>query len=287
MEISTQTDVMFRRFGEAEAIKIFAEAGWDALDYSMFDINPATSVLTRGDFREYARLLRETAEKHGLRFNQAHAPFPSYRHDNEEYNATIFELIVRSMEIAGILGAETIIVHPITHGQTYDERKAINMAFYSRLLPYCEKFGVTIAVENMFSWGDGHAMPAVCSTEAEFVDYIDSLDPQYFCACLDIGHAELRGAGAFSAVSMIRALGGKRLRALHVHDNDRFSDLHTLPFTRSLRWKEIVGALAEIGYSGVFTFEADNFIAGFPPELSAEASKLMAAVGRYLVRDLI
>lgn len=286
MQISTQTEVMSRRFGETEAIRLLAEAGWDALDYSMFDINPTTSVLTRSDYREHARLLRETAEKHGVRFNQAHAPFPSYKHGNEEYNAMIFDLIVRSMEIAGILGAETIIVHPITHGETYCERKAVNMAFYNRLKPYCEQFGVIVAVENMFGFADGHVTPAVCSTEAEFVDYIDSLDERYFCACLDIGHAELRGAGAFSAVSMIRALGGKRLRALHVHDNDKTSDLHTLPFTRSIRWREIIDALIEIGYSGVFTFEADNFISGFPPELSFEASKFMATVGRYLVRDM-
>lgn len=286
MKISTQTEVMFRRFGDAEGIRLLAEAGWDALDYSMFDINPATSVLTRSDYREYARSLREKAESYGLRFNQAHAPFPSYRHGNDEYNTMIFDLIVRSMEIASILGAEIIIVHPITHGSTYDERKAINMVFYNRLKPYCEKFGITVALENMWGHADGHVTPAACSTEAEFVDYIDSLDEKCFCACLDIGHGEMKGSGAFSSVSMIRALGGKRLRSLHVHDNDKIGDLHTLPFTRSIRWQEIVDALIEIDYPGVFTFEADNFIAGFPAELSLEASKLMAAVGRYLVRDM-
>jgi L-ribulose-5-phosphate 3-epimerase len=286
LQISTQTEVFFRRFGDKEGIRLLAEAGWDALDYSMFDINPATSVMTRADYRDYARSLRETAESHGMRFNQAHAPFPSYRPDNDEYNTVIFELIVRSMEIAGILGAEIIIVHPITHGQTYDERKKINLDFYNSLQPYCEKFGVMVALENMWGHADGRVIPAACSTEAEFVDYIDSLDSRYFCACLDIGHAEMRGAGAFSAVSMIRALGGDRLKSLHVHDNDKIGDLHAMPFTRAIKWREIADALKEIEYSGVFTFEADGFLHNFPHELTLDVSKLMASIGRYLVRDM-
>ena len=151
MEISTQTDVIFRRFGETEGIAKFAQAGWDALDYSMFDMNPNTSVLYRPDYREYAHQLRETAEKHGLRFNQAHSPFPCYKHGDDDYNKLIIDLIIRSMEIAGIIGAETIVVHPIHHGQTYNERKAINMAFYDKLKPYSEQYGVTI--ENEKKWG--------------------------------------------------------------------------------------------------------------------------------------
>ena len=35
---------------------------------------------------------------------------------------------------------------------------------------------------------------------------------------------------------MIRALGGKRVKALHVHDNDLVRDVHTLPFTRKIDW---------------------------------------------------
>lgn len=36
MKISTQTDVIFPAFGIDEGMKIFRDAGFDALDFSMF-----------------------------------------------------------------------------------------------------------------------------------------------------------------------------------------------------------------------------------------------------------
>ena len=63
---------------------------------------------------------------------------------------------------------------------------------------------------------------------------------------------------------MIRALGGKRVKALHVHDNDLVRDVHTLPFTRKIDWDEVMTALKDIGYDGELTFEADTFLSQFP-----------------------
>lgn len=39
MRISTQTDIIFPAFGIDEGMKIFKEAGFDALDFSMFYMN--------------------------------------------------------------------------------------------------------------------------------------------------------------------------------------------------------------------------------------------------------
>jgi Sugar phosphate isomerases/epimerases len=288
MLVSNQTDIFARRFGEFEAIKLLARIGWDALDFSMFDKTGQNSILVRDDWREYAKSLRKTADECGVFFNQAHAPFASYVAGKDEYNTKIHAQIVRSIEIAGILGVDIIIVHPISLKASYEEQKELNLEFYNSLLPYCKQYGVKVALENMWGWsGETHSVtPAACSTAAEFVDYIDSLDRDWFCACLDIGHGEMQGSGALSSVELIKALGGDRLKALHVHDNDKIGDLHTLPFTRSINWNDITAALIEVNYSGIFTFEADNFIAGFPNDLSEAASKLMLEVGRYLVRDM-
>ena len=45
----------------------------------------------------------------------------------------------------------------------------------------------------------------------------------------------------------------------------------------------IAGALAEIGYEGDFTFEADEFLVKLPKPLKEDGSALMAKVGRYLI----
>lgn len=113
MKISTQTDVIFPAFGIDEGMKIFRDAGFDALDFSMFYMNSSReSELGLMSEDELVGTLRQTSEKYSLPFNQAHAPFPSYRFGNEEYNNFVYEKLKLSIRVAGKIGAEQIIVHP-------------------------------------------------------------------------------------------------------------------------------------------------------------------------------
>jgi len=290
MLIATQTDVFAHKFGDHDAIRLLAGIGYDALDYSMFDILNQNHPLNKDDYREYAQSLRKTAREYNIIFNQSHAPFPSYiqnpKEDKAGYNELIVLAIIRAMEVTSILGGKIVIVHPITLiNESYQTNKEFNINFYNNLVPYCKKYNIKIALENMWGW-DGEAKkvnPAACSTADEFVDYLDSLDKDYFTACLDIGHGEMQGTGAQSAVELINHLGHDRLKSVHIHDNDKSGDLHTLPYTQKLNWDEIMNALKNINYDGELTFEADNFISKFPAELYLSASKLMLDVGRYFV----
>ena len=293
MLISTQTDRFAAKFGDHDVIKLFAKIGYDALDYSMFGILNQNHPLNKNDYFEYAKSLKKTADENNIIFNQSHAPFPSYiQYPNQDqikmgYNEIIIYAIIRAIEVTSIIGGKIIIVHPITLlRSSYQEQKEFNINFYNNLLPYCKKFNVKIALENMWGWNDTDkkVTPAVCSTAYEFVDYLDSLDRNYFTACLDIGHAEMQGAESVSAVEMINALGYDRLKSLHIHDNDKIGDLHTMPFIQKLNWDEIMKSLKNINYDGDFTFESDNFISKFPVELYLNASALMLDVGRYFVK---
>lgn len=68
----------------------------------------------------------------------------------------------------------------------------------------------------------------------------------------------MRGSGD-GAVNMIKTLG-HRLKALHIHDNDRWHDNHQIPFSMDIDFEAIVKALKEIRYTGYFTLEADVFL---------------------------
>ena len=294
MIISTQTEAFAAKFGEHDAIKLLAKVGFDALDYSMFGICDKKHPINKEDYKEYAKSLKKTADEYNIVFNQVHAPFPSYVPDpkKEEYNENIVFYIIRAMEVASIIGGKIIIVHPITlPNQSRQIQKEFNINFYNKLLPYCKKFNVKIALENMWGWDEAakKVTPAACSTAYEFTDYLDTLNSldssggDWFVACLDVGHGEMQGTGAQSAVEFINTLGHNRLKSLHVHDNDKIGDLHTLPFTQKINWGEILNGLKSINYDGEFTFEADNFLMKFPQELYLSASALMLDVGRYLV----
>ena len=87
---------------------------------------------------------------------------------------------------------------------------------YFDLLPFAKECGVKIATENMWNWDTekDQSSFAACATSASFNEHLDIVNDDFFVACLDIGHAEMRGSGE-GAANMIRALGN-RLQALHI-----------------------------------------------------------------------
>ena len=97
------------------------------------------------------------------------------------------------MEIAAIVGAKAIVVHPQQHLRWADcaaELKEQNLAFYESLLPLCRAYNIRVAVENMWQRNrfGRSIVDSVCSTPREFFDYMEMLDSEWFVACLDIGH---------------------------------------------------------------------------------------------------
>jgi len=282
MLVSTQTEVLADRFGDAQAIRILANAGYDAFDLSLFRMYVDPDYpMNSPDFRTYAAGLRAVADEAGIVCNQAHAPFPSSTDDPEE-TELIFKMIVRAMEAAAIVGAKIIVVHPCQHMRYPGNEKAlkeINLAFYKRLIPYAEKFSIQIALENMWQYEVDHVIHSTCASPEEFCEYIDMLDSPWIVGCLDLGHVSLVHE---NFDHMIHALGKDRLKALHVHDTDFISDLHTMPFMAKMDYHAIAKSLADIGYDGDMTFEADNFLKGIPDALIPEAVRFMVHTGRYL-----
>lgn len=285
MILSTQTDRLGSTFNDAQAVKMIAAAGFDAVDYSMFGMKNENNILNGDGYKEYIKEIKNVGEGSGVIFNQSHAPFPSCRYGDDSYNNMIFNAIVRSIEISGMLGVRNIVVHP-TDIQEKEDQKKYNIDFYNRLLPYAKEYGVKIALENMFASSKllMRKIPNVCSLGPEFAEYVDELDSEYFTACLDIGHCGLVGG---NPSQMVRELGHDRLTALHVHDNDYVNDLHTMPFTQKIDWDDVTQALKDISYSGDFTYECDNFLSKLPTELLADGLKLMERVGRYLISKIV
>lgn len=282
MELSTQTDVGANRFGEEKTIRWICEAGFDAIDYSMFDISSENCMLNRSDYEHHASHLKNLAESYGCRFNQTHAPFPSHRPGDDEYNSKITGYIKKAIEVSSILGAEIIVVHP---SNFENHEKSIILDFYRSLEPYAEKFGVKIALENMFGRDKrrGCIVENVCSNPSQLSEFADELGSEHFTVCLDIGHCGLVGQ---DPAEFIRKLGGDRLKALHVHDNDYREDLHIWPYTSLQDWDAITSALRDIKYSGVFTYEADHSLWHFPEELMPHAYVFMEKIGRHLINKI-
>lgn len=287
MLLSTQTDYTSARFGYEKSVEIIAAAGFDAIDFSMFRMVKPDDILATDGWKDETERVRRAAEKAHIGFNQSHAPFNFPMHtDPEAYEKIVMPLTLRALEISSVLGVKIMVAHPI-HYKDYrrsrDEMHDKSIAYYRSLIPYCKKFGVKVALENMWQRNKltGYIETDTCSCAEEFSDWIDEIGSEWIVGCLDIGHCGLTGESASDA---IRKIGNRRLRALHVHDNSHHADDHTLPGLGKIDWNEVTSALADIGYRGDFTFEADNFLRMFNDDFIPDALKFMERRGRNLIK---
>lgn len=282
MKTSTEIGSASRIIGEERAIEQIAKAGFDAWDFSMFDMcrydwGTRSAVMTNhplagNNYIAYARRLKQIGLDNGIVCNQSHAPFPVSCPE-------IRSLLKRSIECTAEAGGKICIVHP-DNNKSPEE----NAEIYAEILPFAKSCGVKIATENMWNWNGekDESCFAACATSESFNAHLDAVNDPFFVACLDIGHAEMRGSGS-GAANMIYALGD-RLQALHIHDNDRWHDSHQIPFSMDIDFKLIVKALKSIGYKGFFTLEADSYLNKFNADNVSEGIKDMSLAADKLAR---
>lgn len=280
MKTSTEIASIAHLTGEEKAVEFCAKAGFDAWDFSMFamcrfdwateTLLPSTHPLSGSNYAAFAKQLRKIGEDNGIHCNQSHAPFPNYVPQIRDH-------MKRAIECTAIAGGKICVIHPCN-----DFSAQHNTEMYMELLPFAKEHGVKIATENMWDWQEGadHSSFAACATSESFLEHLHMVNDPDFVACLDLGHAEMRGSGD-GAPNMIRALG-HHLQALHIHDNDLLNDSHALPFTMKMDFEAIVRALREINYQGYFTMEADQHMNGYTKENAFEGVKKLADTARKL-----
>lgn len=289
MLVSTSTSNN-NRFGFEDNLKMLKAAGFTAFDLTLCSGKDAVTLTPPFDGEDYiekAKECRKFVDGLGLPCNQAHAVFSSDVGAAKKGTA-MFEATVRSMEVASIMGAKSIVIHPmqyLPYMQNVEFLKQENLEFYTDLLPYAEKLDIIMLTENMWqcNQNNGHIIQSTCAEAKEFAEYVDMIGSPYLKACLDIGHTCLTGE---SVANMIKTLGKERLFGLHIHDVDAINDSHTLPYTLKVDFAEMIDALAEIGYEGDITFEAENFFRPFPDALVPSAAKLMADIGHYFASEI-
>lgn len=280
MKISTEIASAAKIIGEEKTIEYYAKAGFDAWDFSMFSMckyDRENNILLKSehplageDYLKFARRLKQVGYDSEITCNQSHAPFPTRC-------AAIRSYYKRAIECTAEAGGEICIIHP-DNNKTAGENREI----YLELLPFAKEHNVRIATENMWNWDaeKNQSSFAACATPESFCAHLDAVNDEYFTACLDIGHAEMKGSNT-TATEMIRALGS-RLSALHIHDNDKWHDSHQIPFSMNIDFDEVVSALKEINYKGYFTLEADQYLSAYTKENVYDGIKNLETAARKL-----
>ena len=281
MKISTEIASASRIIGEKKAVELIAKAGFDSWDFSMFAMCPYNWQTGQVEFSyhplctsnaiAFAKELKRIGLDNGITCNQSHAPFPVS-------NKQIFSKLKLAIECTAEAGGQICIIHP-DNNKTAEQ----NAENYFELLPFAKSCGVKIATENMWNWDNqkNQASFAACSTPKDFNAHLDAVNDDYLVACLDIGHAEMRGLNT-SAVEMILTLNN-RLQALHIHDNDLWHDTHQIPFSMQIDFNDVAKALKQINYKGYFTLEADRYLSAYNGENIFEGLKKLVNSAKRLV----
>ena len=107
-----------------------------------------------------------------------------------------------------------------------------------------EQYKVTVCIENLVG---------IFTSIDDILTAIDTVGSDFIGICLDTGHLNLTRTSS-QRDFIIKA--GKRLKALHIADNDTTADQHRAPFSGgNVDFSEVIEALREVGYDGMFNYE--------------------------------
>lgn len=76
---------------------------------------------------------------------------------------------------------------------------------------------------------------------------------------------------------------GSAVTVLHLHDNDTLTDQHKIPMTGCIDWNDVLNALDEVGFKGVYNLEIG--LTHFGDNFMLEEAEFGVKVMRNMLRD--
>ena len=258
-------------FGKSpeKAVRSIAGAGFH---FAELGDEHGAILLARGP--EAWKEFRSYAESLDVQFRQGHLPLHSdiTEKDNAKRlgNVAVHRAYCKMYHALGITSA---VLHcggydAWKKGETAEEVRARRVLSLKDLLSDLPE-GMTLCLENL---------PPESFEDVE-ANLRDADFPPNLGYCLDTGHLHISRHP--DPVDYIRR-AGRRLRALHMHDNVgpmgkdakldgwAHTDKHLFPgfFSGSIDWERVVQALRETGYSDLWNLEVgDNFGSRAPSEV--------------------
>ncbi len=290
VRLSTSMNMLFRHGNDAEIETVITRlnlAGYHVLDFNAGDyanpkIKPGDTLFTTDRWRQWVERMANCAQKLGVRFNQCHNIIYNFLESGEQVE-WLDRMTVRVFEACAMLGIPVSVCHPVVPpgcAENIEACRVKNREYFLRMGEAAARVGVAVAVENMFitRWV-GETIWRYCSTPADLVALVDSVNLPNVRICLDTGHAHIMGEDWNETLRIY----GERLAVLHIQDNDRHSDQHMLPWQGTTDWNALLAALAKHGYRGDFTFEVHNESIRLPRDLQDGFLRQAYLVGKRLV----
>lgn len=266
-----------------DGIRAVKEAGFESVDLDFAFWRLKEDKLAGDNWKAWAENQKAVCDEVGIPVMQAHAHFYGLDHCellSDEDRQHRDNAILRDIEAAAICDVKWLVIHPESYSDDmwYSRKLSMekNLELFKRYGEKAAKYGVGLAIENMFI----HSIPCFAAAADDLVELVDRLgDDKVFGLCWDTGHGNLNKVDQVAALQMM----GKRLKALHINDNKGQRDDHVLPFHGTIQWIPFMKALGQIGYEGDFTYEIHNFSKGFDAGFHHQAMRFAKEVADYMV----
>ncbi|NBH81381.1 sugar phosphate isomerase/epimerase [bacterium C-53] len=288
MKLAASTNIYFeRKHAELimmeETLRQCAAAGFQYLDFGFAELSLVSSRFHGEDWQQEIQEYIDFAKELGLTFVQAHATIFDYCNLDDEYERKE-ELFKRSIKGAAMMKAPWIVVHPSSYladGRIHPDTHRKNVEFLKRYAAVAKEEGIGLAVENMWGRTKSGEKP-YCLDPGELLRLIEDVDCENVKVCWDVEHGSIEKLDQKKALQML----GKFVVATHISDEAGADSIHILPYLGNADWDEILGALAQIHYTGVFNFEIQHYLPGVPQELVPSAMRFAYEVGEQMVKRL-
>jgi sugar phosphate isomerase/epimerase len=230
----------FGEYSLEEAVEAFMAAGFRATELSLVHLN---KLKKRTDLAQVKRFL----DDRNFAMPQGHLSFTGGLCD-----PALVEEQKRELDMFALLGISNAVLH-FNGGKELEEaeRMARRLEAVAVLQEHARGAGVTLCLENLGSVPETHTVQQLNSI-------IDTLGGG-LGICLDTGHLHLtNGRGETDQSQREVILGaGERLKAMHITENNGKNDVHQMPYSArtGIDWPQVVQAVKEIGYEGLFNLE--------------------------------
>ena len=236
-----------------DKFKLAADAGFDGVEVAIGETGELGLDATKEDLLK----IKKAANDLGLEIYSVCNDLVwsnSLTSPDAEERERAKKFVRRQLEVASILGADTILIVPGCVSASfapnfgvvdYDVAYELAQESIKDLIADAEKYGVVIGVENV--WNKFLLSPLEMRT------FIDSFDSKWVQSYFDVGNVMLTGYPE----QWIKILG-KRIKKVHfkefrcnVGTLDGFVDL----LAGDVNWAAVVDALNAVGYDGWVTGE--------------------------------
>lgn len=236
----------FSDLSPEECVKELAAAGFQ---YAEFGLEHGVVMLEGSQNAEkLGRDLAKVAADQGLSFRQGHLDM-----DLDLCDPGDRDRLKLWLDLFQALGIRSAVLHATGVAQLpLEQQLEVRAPALADLAKHIAGTGMTICLENLVS----NQMVRVVDGILTLLEAAGN-GPE-LGICLDIGHLRrARGHGLTEQTSReFIQKAGKRLKALHVHDNMGVNDDHLFPFcTNGLDWQMFMLALEENGYRDLFNLE--------------------------------